>query len=300
MKNLILALIATMLLSVGISHADFLAEKLGGEEIKVPIPSDYYRYDGKSEVIDTYYRGLSEKNRIVAMFCNEKDLILVLKDTMPSLDRSYSVQVSKSYESLKIGDYVFSQIISDIEKNLTPLLEDSENVSNEMARKSSSGFSELLKAQVESKLTGVTNLGFFDKRKDSICTLSLGRFQVAEKDSGLLIDRVNVIALCVINLDGKVLNLMCVSKCQSDDDALWVKSEIKKWRDDFILNNPIKPPLATSNDEETAKDTNRREINNLKSERIWPSAISAIVIAILIAMGILAAKWLFRLLGARR
>lgn len=249
MKNwTLIGIAATFIGSIGLSNAEFLTEKLGSDEIKIPIPSGYYRYDGKSDALDTYYKGLTTGNRIVAMFCNEKDLISVLNNKMPSLDRGYSVQVSKSYESLRISDFDFSLIVRDTESKLTSLLENPQGGTKEIEKKSSSGFTEMLSKQIDTKISGVTNLGSFDKKSNSICALSIAKLKVAERGGNVLEDRINVVALCILNLDGKVVNLACAAKCQDEDDIEWAKSEIRKWRDDCIKANPKKSISVISQD----------------------------------------------------
>lgn len=248
MKFIYLGGLAVAFLGCGLSNAEIIKEKLGSDEIEIPIPSDYYRFDGKSEVIDTYYSGLTNINRIVAMFCSQQDLISVLNDSMPPLERSYTVQVAKAHENVKISDFNFSSIKRDVEENLTLLVEDPQGITKDLGEKSSSGFSELLGKQIDSKVSGITNLGFFDKNADSICILSIGKVKVAEQGGDVLVDRINVVALCVLNLGGKVVNLSCVAQYRDEEDMKWAKAEIRKWRDEFIVaNHKESSPVISAN-----------------------------------------------------
>jgi hypothetical protein len=298
-KRILVGIAVIFIGTIGLSHADVLTEKLGSDEIKIPIPTGYYRYDGKSDAIDTYYNGLTTRNRIVAMFCNEQDLISVLNDTMPPLDRAYSVQVAKSFENLRISDYDFSLIIRDTENKLTLLVEDSQGISKDIGKKSSLGFSEMLKKQIDSKLTGLTNLGFFDKESNSICTLSIGKFKVAEPGGDVLLDRINVIALCMINLNGKVVNLLCVAKCQDKNDIEWTKSEIRKWRDDWIKVNPKKSLPVAAADKSISRKARSQGLTPFAIGEIFGRIVGWIVIVALILTIILAVRWLAGLLRRR-
>lgn len=299
MRNRALAGLVATFLGIGLSHAELLTEKLGSDEIRIPIPNGYYRYDGKSDAIDTYYNGLTTRNRIVAMFCNEQDLILVLNDSMPPLDRAYTVQVAKSYETLRISDYDFSLIIRDIENKLTLLVEDPQGISKEIGKKSSIGFSELLSKQIDSKLSGLTNLGFFDKNSNSICTLSIGKVKVAERGGNVLLDRINVVALCMLNLNGKVVNLLCVAKCQNEDDIEWTKSEIRKWRDNWIEANSKKSLSVVPSDKSISRKARSQGLTPYAIGEIFSRVFGWIVIAALIATIILAARWVVGLLRRR-
>lgn len=299
MKNSALVGLVVTFLGIGLSHAELLIEKLGSDEIKIPIPNGYYRYDGKSDTIDTYYNGLTTRNRFVAMFCNEQDLISVLNDSMPPLDRAYSVQVAKSYENLRISDFDFSLIIRDIESKLTAIVEDPQGISKDIGKKSSAGFSEMLSKQIDSKLSGLTNLGFFDKESNSICTLSIAKFKVVERGGDVLLDRINVVALCMLNLNGKVVNLLCVAKCQNEDDIEWTKSEIRKWRDSWIEANSEKSLSVVSSDKSISRKARSQGLTPYAIGEIFGRVVGWIVIVALIATIILAARWVAGLLRRR-
>lgn len=299
MKNRALAGLVATFFGIGLSHAELLTEKLGSDEIEIPIPNGYYRYDGKSDVIDTYYKGLTTRNRFVAMFCNEQDLISVLNDSMPPLERAYFVQVAKSYENLRISDFDFSLTIRDIESKLTSLVEDPQGISKETGKKSSSGFSEMLNKQIDSKLSGLTNLGFFDKRSNSICTLSVAKLKVAERGGNVLVDRINVVALCMINLDGKVVNLTCVAKYNDEDDIGWTKSEIRKWRDNWIEANSERSLSVVSSDKSISRKARSQGLTPYAIGEIFGRVVGWIVIVALIATIILAARWVAGMLRRR-
>lgn len=273
--------------AIEFAHAETVTEKVGISEIRIPVPNSYYRCDGKSTIFDDYYNGLTVANRIVAMFCNESDLVTVLNDGMPLLNRAYSVQFSKSLENSQITQYDFDVIAHQIEAETPAFIENSQESIKNTAQRSSTGFSKIIGSKMNSNITGVTSLGFFDKQENSICTLSLAKFKVTDKTNAALIDRVNAVALCVLNINGKLVNLTCVSKCETEDDIQWTKSAIRKWRQEWIeanptitITNPANSVSKTSRAKKSAAYNMGESLGQILGWLIFLGLIISVVVAI--------------------
>jgi hypothetical protein len=103
----------------------------------------------------------------------------------------------------------------------------------------------------------------------------------------------------MINLNGKVVNLLCVAKCQDKNDIEWTKSEIRKWRDDWIKVNPKKSLPVAAADKSISRKARSQGLTPFAIGEIFGRIVGWIVIVALILTIILAVRWLAGLLRRR-
>jgi hypothetical protein len=205
----------------------------------LPAPDNYYRCDGKDKDMDKVLQAMAPPTtRVLAVYCNEKDLANLFAGQFPDFDRVCDAGVGVSSQNTSVTDQSF-----DEEKQLlkaqfsTHQIDDkfSNGVNAEAQRLSKS-----LGAIVTMKAGDVVQLGVFDETPESICMTMLLKATV-KPDASPIVDVVKIESWCIVHVQKRRLLLFVTATYHNEEDFTWTRTELKKWRDAIVAANPPQP-----------------------------------------------------------
>lgn len=236
----VLGVFAFLLASVGPGFSEGApSEKLqvGGISVRLPAPKGNIRVDGKDPALDALLKAsIPSSSRALAIFASEETLAATLAGNQSMNDVEYFALVIRSFEYRYCTEENFELVKTStrqqsdaIKKEFGPRIE-------KLERDFSKRMLEELDVRAKVKTLDVIPLGVIDESPESISTAMLRRRTIkvegeAEVESFLLINT------CIVNVRGKLINLMRAEKYVSPKDLEFSRDAIKAWRELVLSEN---------------------------------------------------------------
>lgn len=236
----VLGVFAFLLASVGPGFSESPpSEKVqvGGISVRLPAPKGNIRVDGKDLALDALLKAsIPPSNRALAIFASEETLAAMLAGNQSMNDIEYLALVIRSFEYRYCTEENFEivkagtrRLSDDIKKGMGPRFE-------KLERDLSKRILEELDVRAKVKTLEVIPLGVIDESPESISTALLRRRKIkfegeAEVESFLLINT------CILNVRGKLINLVRAEKYVSPKDLELSRDGIKAWRELVLSEN---------------------------------------------------------------
>ncbi|MEI7820799.1 MAG: hypothetical protein WCK55_07765 [Verrucomicrobiota bacterium] len=221
-------LLGLLLLVSRIAGAETPTVTIGGTIISLPPPVGFFRYDGKSSIIDKIeQRLLPASNRLLAAFGSEETLAEVLIDHIPKIERHFSAQSVRELESLDVPQAGFAEMRPGIRDAFTPQSGKYSSIIKELESNASSISSAVL------KIGEMIPLRIFDDTKESICFSMLCKVQVDTIPRSY----VSIVAGAVVRVRNRIFYLYASVPYHDKADIEWARRSVQQWRDDVLKAN---------------------------------------------------------------
>ncbi len=215
---------------------------VGGRPIKLPEPAGFVRCDGISKDWDFGMSSLlPASNRLLATFGTQADQDELGKGEVPDYSRNLNAQVTRSLETMEIGERTFSGMRAGIKAEIDKALVNLEAEMKKITEASNKMFNKNFGADAALSITDTAVLGYFEDT-DSSLGFTMAMNVSAKGDSK---PSRSIAACLMIPINGRGVNLYSTAPYRQESDRQEVETSVKAWRDAILAVNPkVRGPAA--------------------------------------------------------
>jgi hypothetical protein len=211
---------------------------IGGTKISAPSPEGYFRCDGKNPKFDGIMRSsIPVTNRLLAVYSTEDSLARLLAGQFPKDGRSFMLQSSMQFDSVKVSPAHFSAFKESFRSQVSATDKELNALFSKIGESASTEISEAINNPTKFKIGDTVMLGVFDETTESVCYTSLMKAQFVNPSTKNSVEYVTVTAACSLHLRDKMVSLYCSTRYLDKTDFNWVRSNLTNWRDAILSAN---------------------------------------------------------------
>lgn len=211
---------------------------IGGTKISVPSPEGFFRCDGKNPKFDGIMRSsIPASNRLLAVYSTEDSLARLLSGQFPKDGRSFMLQSSMQFDSVKVSPSDFSAFKASFRSQVSATDKKLSALFSEIGDTATAKISEAINSATTFRIGENVMLGVFDETTESVCYTSFIKAQVVNSQTKNKVDYVTVTAGCTLHLRDKMVYLYSSTRYHEKADFDSVRSSLVKWRDSILSAN---------------------------------------------------------------
>ena len=228
MKKIIPLLQLVTLISFLLSpslKADNTTVTVGGQNITLPAPSNYFQVYGRSSNYDTFANSaVPPSNKLLAVFMNESSLADILKNELPTSGTMFYIQYNRKLDRV-INQDEFNQLKQYLSKNIESGISKNHDLISQIADNASKVVG--IKMNIQDPIC----IGTFGEDSNSLGFTILSRNEV----NG---DIVVSVASCIYALVKNRLLYIYTSKTYNDKaDIPWCRDSAITWKNAILSAN---------------------------------------------------------------
>ena len=204
---------------------------VGGRQIRIPPPDEYLNVSPRFARIEARLRASQTANEFIAAFVPGS----IFPDLTASQDidlKGYALAVvSPRVKSTDLTPQMFKAVVAEIEKNFGTYLDPNGAAMKRAAKNSGTKLSEFWGTDINLSVSGVKNLGFFQKTNNAFSGMMLASVKVFDREIE------NLGTFSIVNVNKRLIFVYAFQNSPVGEDVAKLQTLTKNWTAKIIAAN---------------------------------------------------------------